>query len=602
LIFKLVKLAPGVNRLQMRVTNEWGSERLSEPISVRVLRPPVTKASDAPAETEKPLVSLSAVVKSLFQLNREGIEVVVNDKPTPVAVEVVGPAGANSEWTVRLTDVPLKEGPNTVKMWARNADARSTRPAEWKIVCKPVKVIPPPEIEIADPAVDLRVTDAKLPVRLRIKSADPLNRVELRRDGGNPIRIDIDPKKFPPDAQGVYNLNTEVELIPGPNALRAIAVNAGGQSDAVRVASFLQEPVELIIESLVPQGMEANPLFPKLNANGQLTVGLLPGGRVKLMGKVYWARDDDEQFKTAKQVRVFVNGFQQQPAELHPFRGVKKKNRPEREFDIDLFLNRPTDNHIEVVLPGLKQRSANRREFVADCANPERIQRLHVLPVVIHDTGAVVDQEKLVKQLAVMIPSVSTATVKLYAPLTDYVSPQKVMTQLIRIKRSLDGTAKKGGSDDLVVVYYQGGEVINADGHFLLTSLSTPSNTNLKSSAVSCEFLTGVFEETLGAEILLFDLTRQPGKGDSLHDVIAQWPDQPNVSIFRYTRQSPTAPRLLSDISKEMGNANTLVDVEKHLAKKLIWKSDEGVWAVPGTDRTSADWRIPVNLGELKVK
>ena len=599
-----VKLAPGVNRLEMRATNEWGAERTSEPISVRVLRPPMAKAGDAPAETEKPLVNLSAVVKSYFQLDRDGIEVLVNDKPTPVAVEVRGPAGANSEWTIRLTDVPLNVGANTVQMWARNSDARSRQAAEWKIAyTPPMKVIAPPQVEISDPPADLRVTDAKLPVRLRVISAEPLTRVELRRDGGNPVRIDLDLRNVAPDAQGVYDLKTEVDLIPGPNPLRAIAVNAGGQRDALRVASFLQEPVELIIEKLVSKGMESAPLFPKLNADGHLILDQpLAGGRVTLFGKVYWAREDDEQFKIAKQVRVFVNGFQQKPAELRPFRGIKVRNRPEREFVIDLLLNRTTANHVEIVLPGLKQRSANRREFLADCAAPERIKRLHVLPVVIRNKGdAAEDEAKLVEKLHELVPSAANATLKLYPPLTKYVSPNQVLTQLINIKAFLDATATDGGASDLVVVYYQGGEVIGTDGHFLLTSVSA-HNPNMQSSAVSCGFLSEIFEETLGAQILLLDLTRQPGKGDKLNDVIAQWPDQPNVSIFRYSRLSATAPQLLADVAKEMGNAQLLGDVSQHLKEKYVWKSDEWSWAVPGADGTRANWRVPANLGELKVK
>jgi hypothetical protein len=350
--------------------------------------------------------------------------------------------------------------------------------------------------------------------------------------------------------------------------------------------------------------MEGAPLFPKVNANGQLTLDRpLPGGRATLFGKVYWARDDDEQFKTAKQVRVFVNGFQQRPATLERFKGVKVKNRPEREFVIDVLLNRPTDNHIEVVLPGLKQRSANRREFVAECANPEPIARLHVLPVVIRDKGsAAIDSAQLVRQLSKLVPSVAKATVVPYPPLTgSYVTPTQILARLVNIKSFLDATATAGGASDLVVVYYQGAEVIDTDGHYLLTSVSA-HNSNLQSSAVSAGSLAGLFGETLGAQILLFDLARKPGKGDKLQDVITQWPDQPNVSIFRYARLSPTAPRLLTDLSKEMAQAKVLSDLAQDLSRTFTWNSDKWAWLVPGVDNTYADWRIPTNLGDLPVK
>ena len=187
-----------------------------------------------------------------------------------------------------------------------------------------------------------------------------------------------------PDAAGVYDLKTEIELIPGPNPLRALVVSAGGQRETGLVASFLQEPVELVIEKLTARGAEGTPLFPKVEANGRLRLDRpAAAARVFLHGMVYWSREDDEQFRTAKEVRIFVNGFQQQPADLQPFRGVRSRNRPERRFVVELTLNREKDNHIEIVLPGLKQRSANRRELAVDCTQPEVIRRLHVFPVVV---------------------------------------------------------------------------------------------------------------------------------------------------------------------------------------------------------------------------
>ena len=83
---------------------------------------------------------------------------------------------------------------------------------------------------------------------------------------------------------------------------------------------------------------------------------------------------------------------------------------------------------------------------------------------------------------------------------------------------------------------------------------------------------------------------------------MAQWPDQPNVSVFRYSRHSPTAPQLLGDLAAELGKAQQLSDVATDFSKKFVWKSAEWAWAVPGADSTFADWHIPVDLGGLKVK
>src|SRR5262249_1821711 len=161
-----------------------------------------------------------------------------------------------------------------------------------------------------------------------------------------------------------------------------------------------------------------------------------------------------------------------------------------------------------------------RREFVVDCAAPDPIRRLHVLPVVIRDKGdAAVDEKQLVDRLQQLVPSVAKAQLKVYPPLTRYVSANQITTQMMNIKAFLDATAAGGGTGDLVVIYYQGGEVIESDGHYLLTSVSV-HNPNLQSSAVSVGSLTSLFGETLGAEIILFDLTRRAGEADKVYDAI----------------------------------------------------------------------------------
>ena len=83
LIFQ-TPLAAGANRLELRVQNEWGAERLSEAQPVRVVQPPAATADAGPAASDKPLVSLTAVVKSKLPVSLATVQVRVNDEPTPV--------------------------------------------------------------------------------------------------------------------------------------------------------------------------------------------------------------------------------------------------------------------------------------------------------------------------------------------------------------------------------------------------------------------------------------------------------------------------------------------------------------------------------------
>src|SRR5262249_8412572 len=170
-------------------------------------------------------------------------------------------------------------------------------PAQWEIVYTPPMQAPtPPEIEFLEPAGDMRVIDPKFNVRLRVKSTAPLARVELRREGGNPLRHAFDLTAVKPDDRGVYDFRSEIALVPGPNPLRAAAVSAGGQREAAVVISFLQEPVELVVEKLTERNAGGAALFPKVDVNGRLTLNRpAADAHVYLHGMVYWSRDDDEQ-------------------------------------------------------------------------------------------------------------------------------------------------------------------------------------------------------------------------------------------------------------------------------------------------------------------
>src|SRR5262249_59531378 len=98
--------------------------------------------------------------------------------------------------------------------------------------------------------------------------------------------------------------------------------------------------------------------------------------------------------------------------------------------------------------------------------------------------------------------------VRLYGPLTGYVSPEQVFTQLCLIKRTVDLLASSGSSQDVVMVYFQGGESLSSHGHFFLTSVSQ-FDRELERSAITCDGLAESFSETLGAKILLLDVERE---------------------------------------------------------------------------------------------
>src|SRR5262249_5253167 len=156
-----VKLEPGTQRLQVRLTNAWGAAWTSEVVEVRFLRPPRVVQVEGPAESKKPLCNpLTAHVQSPLDLRRESVEVEVNGQKATVPFDV---AKKDNSWQVQLRDVPLREGTNEVRLWLSNAEARSRVPGKWTVrYVPPPKPPAPPEVILLEPARDVNWTERVL--------------------------------------------------------------------------------------------------------------------------------------------------------------------------------------------------------------------------------------------------------------------------------------------------------------------------------------------------------------------------------------------------------------------------------------------------------
>jgi hypothetical protein len=276
-------------------------------------------------------------------------------------------------------------------------------------------------------------------------------------------------------------------------------------------------------------------------------------------------------------VRVFVNGFQQVPAPLDEAKGKERR----RTFTADLLLNRPEGNFVELDLPDIKQDASNRTEFTVACLNPIKGQRLHLLIVGVGEK----DDKKLTHQAFTALRASTDSQGKSsspgfqevhpYGPLTGYVSPEQVYTQLCLIKKTIDLHSQEGSANDVVMVYYQGQETVDNQGHFFLTSASK-FDPKLLQSAITCDGLSAYFTETLGAQILLLDVVRTAAPttlspGEAV-DRVAKWPDSSYTGVMRYLKRFDKGGAkdvLLADLSEMMPQASEWGDVLAKVEGKI---------------------------------
>src|SRR5262249_53068154 len=150
---------------------------------------------------------------------------------------------------------------------------------------------PPPEVKIVQPSADTKVTEPDLKVRFRFKSASRLRKVELLREGRAPLQQSVDLAKLKPDAQGWYETEQTVTLVPKENVLRVQVTSDGGERWADVTVNYLQMPVRLAIDKLIPRGQEGTALVPEVGPKGALIFPKVPQGRVWLEGRVIWDQE-----------------------------------------------------------------------------------------------------------------------------------------------------------------------------------------------------------------------------------------------------------------------------------------------------------------------
>lgn len=559
-----VPLHPGNNRLQVQLSNAWGAVSTTEDINVSYLRPPEVLEVKAPRESKEPFINLTALVRSALPVLLNSVIVEVNGKRRAIKPVLSDQASRDGTHVVLLQNVPLdadKED-NEVSVRIANQEAECCMPGTASIQYKPVKL--PPIVDFLEPRDSIAVHNAKLKVRFQVRSASALKKAQFIQEDGKPVPIDFSKSQPNPDGSFEVNTDVDVQLRRGLNTLHIVAANDGGEENRTLIVNFPNRPVRLFIDSLLPVGSSREPVSAAGTAGGALRFPEMPDGRVRLGGHVIWDEEDDARLKQTKVVRVFVNGFQQLPAELEPaVRGSR-----ERSFHTDILLNQTANNRVEIALPGLEQDAANRTQFVVDCKNPTRAQRLYVLPVTTREEDAESLRAQFTETLGPAFDEVEVYT------------PRRarrcyVLQQLQTIRYKIERLAKAGlRSNNVVVFYYQGGESVDARGNLFQATMD-PSNVAGPQTALTCEDLVVFVTQTPGAHVLLFDVDRQtaaipPNKDKLPKDNLAKLKDnypmiESHVALLRYAWSHPTAApkdlRLIQVLEEAIPHANRLEDV-----------------------------------------
>lgn len=606
------RLRPGANHVQVRVRNAW-REATTGDLQLTYLRPPYALRAEVPEGSKAPVLEVAAQVESLLPLTAESVKATVGTRAVG-NVKVVPPAGKGTTWQIRVP-VPLTPGANDVRLDVANAEGACRVPLVRSVrYVPPAPPPPPPQVVLLEPAAQaglseyaLMATRPHLSVRFRVTSAAPLKHVTLSQSpDGKPARstpFDVAAAQKKGDA---FELTGEAKLTlaPGLTLVRVEAEHAAGTGAApALLVHFVPPPVQLTLQSLQPQDDPASPVPIVEQADGTLTCTAVARARLVLNGRVRWTQL--EAAPAQKQpVNVYVNGALQWRGTLAP----AAAGQLERRFQAEIVLGQPRGNAIEVELPGVKLPEHQPRRFRVDCTQPAPERWLHV-QIISPDESSV---RQLVAQVLDTLQGTNYvpgkesfrrpgfAQARLYRPLADEdIDEHYVVAQLLKIKQRIANRAQDGWPNDVVLIYFVGGEVVDDDDNFV-SLVHGP----LRRPLITRQRLERAFADTLGVKVLLLDVVRDP-TADSIatrqvrHDV-AQWLDAPTHHAWMRAAWLDKAVRppqvtLLSALKKALPASDNLGELARGLDQQFRQLSQQ-------YDALQGDTHLPPSLRELNLK
>jgi hypothetical protein len=210
-----------------------------------------------------------------------------------------------------------------------------------------------------------------------------------------------------------------------------------------------------------------------------------------------------------------------------------------------------------------------------DCARPAAEKRyLHLLIVATRENDGNPIKGRVLEALGAKPLPAREFQLKgferglVYGPLVGDIDPDNVYYQLALIRERINLLAKETPSSHLVLVYYQGAEVLGAKGHFLRTR-SGRVDPNLNLYRVPCGELEAKLADTLGAKVLLLDVQRDGAAKAGDDDRVLHWPANSYVAVMRYAQVGPAGflPRagLIRAWEEALAKTKRLKDVEKQV-------------------------------------
>jgi WD40 repeat protein len=382
---------PGDNRIQLRLSNIWGTTLSSEAIEVRYMRPPLVSKVTVDKIGNQPFADLTARVDPVVPEPKE--TQITLDRPGKigqgqVSEETERPTFRREadHWVLSARRRRLEPGKNRFLVKVRNRDGWSRATAASEVVEYREPPKDRPVVRITSPDRDFKSQVSRLEVGFQVRSKHPLKEVKLVQRNQTGRSKDVFHAQAPQGeliAGYLERKGIGVELFDGKNIFDLYAVDDQGEGNRDQVVGeYLQPPVEVVIDSLVV--FKAAPgqrreFKPAIKNNLPVFDETLPDSWVKLQGRVRWLdADARKKYPDPNIVEVWVNGTTWSKIKL------PKNNKLEDEFSALVRLSTKTSK-LTVRLAKAPMDRLSSVSFVVPCEFKDLHQELHLLVISAED-------------------------------------------------------------------------------------------------------------------------------------------------------------------------------------------------------------------------
>jgi hypothetical protein len=448
--------------------------------------------------------------------------------------------------------VALATGDNDVSLQVGNAEAWVAAPASLRLAYAPPQPPARAVVRWESPAAGATVAQARLEVAWTVASTSKVERIRLRV---NDQSQDVPPR----DQPGTVRYTTTLELAPDANRLQLEVVNAGGVQQAEDlVVTYAPPPGRVLLQEPAVTGFKA----------GRHLLPAVDHGELTLKGHVTWASQAAAPGEAA--LTIHVNGFRLPNA---PLRFVNDDRGPRLEFAVTVVLNQEGDNWIDLGVAGgqLPIAAGEATALTVPCTQPVKRLRMFLL-VAAAQAPADLDPKQVAERAAAALGDRERMALELAPGSRVLAGPKFDRSALfnalanLRTRAQMDPDIRTRQALGVLVVYYAGREVMNADGQLCWALGRYSPALPLPADLQPVADLRAPLETFPGAKLLLLDLA---GGGDPrpLRDL------PPSVAVLRavdpQNGKAPAPPLLTAWADPKQGGPAQLRPVADQLARRL---------------------------------